>query len=83
MSLAKRATTPIKAIHGIPCSVGELLASLDKAEAKALQVMLAAPWRMWPHNHIEQALWDEGHAVGQGQVGKHRRKGCRCFKDAA
>lgn len=80
MTLANRVTSPVKPIHGTPCSVAELLASLDKTEAKALQAMLDAPWRVWPHNHIEQAIWDEGHPVGQGQVGKHRRNVCRCAK---
>lgn len=82
MSLANRATAPQKAIHGTPCSIAELLATLPKAESKALQTMLDAPWRMWPHNHIEEALRAEGHPVGTGQVGKHRRNVCRC-KDAA
>lgn len=83
MSLAQRATSPQKAIHGTPCSVGELLSELDKVEAKALQTMLDSPWRIWPHLHVEEAIRAEGHPVGQGQVGKHRRKACRCFKDQA
>jgi hypothetical protein len=83
MSLAERATTPKKPIHGTPCSVGELLATLDKAEAHALRTMLDAPWRVWPHLHVEEACRAEGHPVGQGQVGQHRRQACRCFKDAS
>lgn len=82
MSLAKRSTTPKESIHGTPCSVGELLTTLDKSEAKALQVMLDSPWRVWPHNRIEAELREERLVVGQGQVGKHRRQDCRCFKVA-
>lgn len=81
MSLATRATTgSTKRIHGTPCSIGELLSTLEKAEAKALQTMLDAPWRVWPHLHVEEAVRTEGYTVGQGQVGKHRRRACRCFR---
>lgn len=82
MSLATRATTaPTRRINGTPCSIGELLTTLPKAESAALQTMLDAPWRVWPHNHIEDAIRGEGYVAGSGQVGKHRRKTCRCFKE--
>jgi len=79
MSLAARSKTPpTLAQPGTPCSVGRLLAELPKAEAGGLREMLDAPWRVWPHSEIEKALEAEGHRFGQGQVGRHRRKTCRC-----
>lgn len=83
MSLAKRSSTPNGTIHGGPCSVALLLETLDKAEAKALQKILDSPWRVWPHLRVEAELRDEGLVVGQGQVGKHRRRACRCYKAVA
>ena len=82
MSLAARAKTPpeIKG-PGSPCPIQLLLSEkLDSAEAKGLQTMLDAPWRLWPHSEVEKALEAEGHRIGVGAVGKHRRGTCRCSK---
>lgn len=82
MSLAERAKTPpqIKG-PGLPCPIALLLTEkLNPAEAKGLQAMLDAPWRVWPHISIEKALGEEGHNVAWNSVGKHRRGGCRCAK---
>lgn len=84
MSLAERITAPKGGSNqGLPCSVAELLVSLPDAEAAALKVMLDAPWRVWGHQRIEDILADEGHPVGIGAVGKHRRGKCRCSKASA
>lgn len=82
MSLAVRAKTPPQLKGpGSPCPIDVLLTEkLDPNEAKGLQTMLDSPWRIWPHREIERALEEEGHAVGIGSVGKHRRGTCRCAK---
>ena len=83
MSLAERYKTPNTiSRQGLPCSVAELLESLPDVEAKALRKMLAAPFRVWGHQDIEDALLAEGHKVGRGTVGKHRRGSCRCGRAA-
>lgn len=79
MSLAERSQhQPGRAKHGMPCSVAELLDNLPPTESDALRSMLNAPWRVWPHVAIEKAIRDEGHFVGVGAIGKHRRGACRC-----
>lgn len=81
MSLAKRATTPpVVGKQGMPCPIATLLDTLPKSEAKGLQDMLDSPWRVWPHTDVEKAIEDEGHRIGIGSVGKHRRLTCRCGK---
>lgn len=70
--------------HGLPCSVAAILEQLDTtdpAEAGYLRVMLAAPMNTWPHSAIETALRQEGHPIGAGTVGKHRRGDCRCARE--
>lgn len=79
MSLkARAATPPAGSKQGLPCSIRTLLETLPKDESAALKTMLDAPWRVWPHTEIEKAIEDEGHQVGRGAVGKHRRSTCRC-----
>lgn len=83
MSLAERVTTePAAAKHGLPCPIAVLLTTLPDEEAAALRSMMDAPWRVWGHEAIERALFAEGHTVGTGSVGKHRRKTCRCKRNA-
>lgn len=83
MPLADRITQPDSSYPRTPCSIGTLLRELPTAEAKALRKMLDAPWRVWTHRAIEQALRDEGHPFGDQMVGKHRRGQCSCAKKAA
>jgi hypothetical protein len=78
MSLAARAAAPKGSYPRTPCSVRTLLDTLPKGEAKALQDMLDAPWRIWTHKAIEAAVTDEGHHIGDQQVGRHRRGQCSC-----
>lgn len=80
MSLAEQANLT-GSRQGMPCSVATLLEELDAtkpSEAEALRMMLDSPWRVWGHTAIEEALEAEGYSVGTGQIGKHRRKRCRC-----
>lgn len=81
MSLAEKLATPKGGSNqGLPCSVATLLTDLPVAESAALQSMLDSPWRIWGHQRIEVTLADEGHSVGTGSIGKHRRRTCRCSK---
>ena len=81
MSRVEKLTAPKGGTNqGLPCSVAVLLRELPPEEATALQVMLDAPWRIWGHQRIEGVLHQEGHSVGTGSVGKHRRQTCRCTK---
>lgn len=78
MALADRVTQPApERAHGLPCSVGRLLADLPEAEADALRHMLGNGWSM---NQIYDALSDEGHNVGRQTINRHRSRSCRCFR---
>lgn len=84
MSLEQRIISA-KATHtkggtnqGLPCSVGLLLRTLPKKKAAELHQFLDTPWRLVPHKALEHAIRAEGHVVGIGVVGKHRRGDCRC-----
>lgn len=82
MSLAERAANP-PAVRGpgMQCPIKRLLEeTLDRTEAAALRDILDAPWSVWPHSEVEKAIEEEGHRVGKGAVGKHRRLNCRCGK---
>lgn len=76
MSLADRANDGAPRVRRGVCSITRLLAELDQTEADALRAMLDDP--RWPHTKIEEALAEEGHPFGQGQVGIHRRGQCGC-----
>lgn len=81
MSLAEKLAAPKGGSkQGLPCSVATLLHELPDDECTALQAMLDAPWRIWGHQRIEGILLEEGHSVGTGSIGKHRRRTCRCAK---
>ena len=78
MALADRITqTAPERVHGLPCSVGDLLTRLPEAEADALRHMLANGWSM---NQIYEALTAEGHDVGRQTINRHRSRSCRCFR---
>ena len=81
MSLAERVqSTKGGSNQGLPCSVGTLLATLPKKDVAELLRLLETPWRLVPHAALERAIRAEGHLVGGGSVGKHRRGDCRCSK---
>jgi hypothetical protein len=70
--------------HGLPCSVAAILEQLDHdnpADGAELRKWLAAPMNVWPHSAIESDLREEGHSIGAGTVGKHRRGDCRCARE--
>lgn len=82
MALAdKIANPPADVIHGLPCSIGALIAQLDGAELDALNAMLYELG--WNAGQIYDALRDEGYVVGRQSVNRHRGRKCRCFKQAA
>lgn len=82
MTLETRLASKIKggSNQGKDCSVAELLAELKGEDLATLRKALQAPWRVVPHVALERALLKEGHQVGTGMVGKHRRGDCRCSK---
>lgn len=81
MSLAKRIQEPPSRIHGLPCSVGTLLDTLEGAELEALKTMLGTPeQRGWSQSAIFEALKDEGYEVGRQSINRHRGGTCRCAR---
>lgn len=81
MALADRVTAPPPMLHGLPCSIGALLDSLDAAERGALQMMLDSS--QWNATMIYDAVRDEGHQIGRQSINRHRSGKCRCVRDAA
>lgn len=79
MSLAERLQATGRG-QGMPCSIAVVLRELPEADADALRAALDAPWRIVGHAKIEADLAAEGHPVGVGAVGKHRRGSCRCTR---
>lgn len=79
MALADRVHNPAPGIHGMPCSVGVLLDTLQGAELDALKQMLAS--REWSQAMVWKALTDEGYEVGLQSINRHRGSRCRCAKD--
>jgi len=78
VALADRIAQPApERVHGLPCSVGKLLAELPEAEADALRHMLS---NGWSQRQVFDALLAEGHVVGQQTINRHRSRGCRCFQ---
>ena len=82
MALADRKAPP--AMHGLPCSIGELLNSLEGDELAAFKTMLGTPTnRGWSATAIWQACRDEGYQIGLQSVNRHRGGKCRCAKETA
>ena len=78
MALADRITTEApKRVHGLPCSVGDLLNRLPDDEAAALKHMLE---NGWSQNEIYDAVTAEGHEVGRQTINRHRSRACRCYR---
>lgn len=79
MALADRLNTPPKPMHGLPCSVGVLLDTLQGDELDALRTMLGNnQQRGWGASDIWRALTDEGYEVGLQTINRHRGGKCRC-----
>lgn len=82
MGLAQRIQAPPPStVHGLPCSIGALLAQLEGDEQAALNAMLYDLG--WNAGQVYDALRDEGYTVGRQSINRHRGNKCRCFKDAA
>lgn len=56
------------------CSMCELLKSLSEKESKALQARLDD--KNVTHVALSQVLKQNGINIGDGVIGRHRRKGC-------
>ena len=82
MSLSDRVTKPPERRTGLPCSVGQLLNTLEGDEHEALVAMLGDQEKRdgWPSEAIFDALTAEGHHVGYQTIGRHRRGRCKCGK---
>lgn len=86
MTLAERLSRAKPSRTGLPCAVGVLLKQLPKAEASALEEALAVPKgdpRRLSAKTINNALREEGYAVGDRAVANHRNGACRCDLDRA
>ena len=81
MALADRLDTPRPSFHGIPCSIGALLDSLEGDELAAFKHMLGSS--NWTATMVYDACTAEGHVIGRQSVNRHRRGACRCYRDAA
>lgn len=80
MTLADRiAQTKGGSNQGLECSVSILLRNLRGNELAEFEDALADS--TISHTLLERALRAEGHYVGTGTIGKHRRGDCRCSKD--
>lgn len=94
MSLAERIAQPPETIHGHPCSVGKLIATLealDGGELAAFQLIMygkagltepARGRKGWTEREVFEAVTAEGYEVAQSQINTHRGKNCRCYRDA-
>ena len=69
---------PPQIVHGNPCSVAVALSALPEDEREALIRMLDD--RRWTEAMIYDALQAEEIQVGRQSIGRHRRRGCRCFR---
>jgi len=76
----------VSRVHGMPCSVGTATALLDDDDRATLAAWLAAPLghpERRTDGQIAADLGDEaGIPVGVQQVGRHRRRTCRCYQGA-
>lgn len=82
MSLSERVTHAPSRVHGLPCSVGQLLNKLEGPELDALLTMLGDPEKRdgWSASAIYDALTAEGYTVGYQTISRHRGRKCRCGK---
>lgn len=82
MSLSERVTETPERKHGLPCSVGQLLNTLEGPELSALVTMLGDPVKRdgWSAGDIYEALRAENYTVGLQTINRHRGSKCRCGK---
>jgi len=79
MSLAKRVQEPPVRTYGMPCSIGNLLNTLEGDELAAFKVMLGTPDKPgWDASAIFDAVTAEGYAIGRQSINRHRGRKCRC-----
>ncbi len=76
MALAQHAPTISRPIHGLPCSIGRLLTTLNPDDVSTLADCLADD--DWTNEMIYQLVTADGHDVGRQSIGRHRRGQCRC-----
>lgn len=78
-------------MHGTPCSVGSLIASLEPSELAALQKIMygragltepSGTYRGWTEAEVFATVTAEGYKVAKNQINEHRGKRCRCYRDA-
>jgi hypothetical protein len=81
MALSSRLNQPPRSVHGSPCSIGTLLATLTGGELEAFKTMLGST--EWNATAIYDAVRDEGYEIGRQSINRHRRGACRCYRDAA
>lgn len=82
MSFVDRAKQgPPASLQGPPCAVSVLLDKLDPDERAGLE-MLLKDTEQWTNAQVLKAIIDEGHKAPRSTVERHRRRDCRCFRDA-
>ena len=88
MNLAQKlATPPPRTSNGPKCSVGTALNNLEGANRAALDEALnlrdSNGEHVWPEPALKSAVTaDGGPFIGEGAIGKHRRKQCGCFRES-
>lgn len=84
MALAERLSKQPAPTHGLPCSVGVLLNTLEGDERDALLTMLGTPeQRGWSASEIFDALTAEGYRIAFRSINPHRGGKCRCASRVA
>jgi hypothetical protein len=88
MNLAQKlANPPARTGNGPKCSVGSALRSLDETSRAALEVALdlraSSGEYAWPEQALKSEVSsDGGPFIGEGAIGKHRRRQCGCFRES-
>lgn len=83
MSLKDRTVAPPRG-HGLPCSVASATKQLDADDVTVLDGWLFSPLGS-PQRRTDWQIADDlsdetGVRVSEQQVGKHRRRTCRCYR---
>ena len=88
MNLAQKlANPPARSGNGPKCSVGSALRVIDGANRTALEEALTLRdvngEYVWPEQALKSAVTaDGGPFIGEGAIGKHRRRQCGCFRES-
>lgn len=93
MSLAQSVAAYEEPIHGFPCSVGSLIASLEATPddlAEFQRIMYGRPGltepqpgcKGWTERAVFEVVTDAGLEVAKNQINEHRGKRCRCYRGA-